>query len=362
MDKRINVLSKLFVSRWASLIFSGLLGLVIMAFFSSTSMAGQVITGAGATFPYPIYARWAHDYAQKTGVLINYQSIGSGGGIRQIRASAVSFGASDAPLTAKQLKEWDLVQFPMIMGGIVPVVKLAGIRANQLHLTGPVLADIFLGKITKWNDPRIKAINPGVNLPDRGITVVHRSDGSGTTWIFTHYLCAVSPQWAKQVGAAKAVDWPAGLGGKGNEGVAAYVSRINGAIGYVEYAYALQNHLCSVVLKNKDGKFVKACTSSFQAAAEGADWVHTPAMAVVLVNQPGTGSWPITGASFILVHKNYKSAKTIKSVLKFFAWCYKNGSKSAIELDYVPLPKKVVNLVEKLWSKAIFANGKPVWP
>ncbi len=339
-----------------------IIGLIILTFCATTSFSFQVITGAGATFPYPIYARWAHDYAQETGILINYQSIGSGGGIRQIRASAVDFGASDAPLTAKQLEMWNLVQFPMIMGGIVPVVKIPGVSINQLKLTGQLLADIFLGKIKMWDDPKIKAINPNIKLPHIAITVVHRSDGSGTTWIFTHYLCAVSKEWKEKVGAAKAVQWPCGLGGKGNEGVSAYVSRINGAIGYVEYAYALQNHLCSVLLKNKDGNFVKATIKTFEEAAKGADWEHTPAMAVILVNQPGKESWPITGASFILVHKQYQNAAKIKAILKFFDWCYRHGAKAAVELDYVPIPMKVVKIVEKLWAKEIKANGKPVWP
>ncbi|NOZ94159.1 MAG: phosphate ABC transporter substrate-binding protein PstS, partial [Acidobacteria bacterium] len=325
------------------------------------SAAGLSINGAGATFPYPVYAKWANAYAKETGVRLNYQSIGSGGGIAQIKASTVDFGASDAPLTKEKLDEFGLVQWPQIMGGVVPVVNLPGIAANELRLTPALLADIFLGRITRWNDPAIVTANPGVELPKTRITVVHRADGSGTTWIFTNYLDKVSPQWHTKVGTAKAVAWPAGVGGKGNEGVSAYVQRIRGAIGYVEFAYALQNHMTAVKLRNRDGRFVDASITSFQAAAANADWAHAPGFYLVLTDQPGEASWPITGASFILVHRSQKNQKKARAVLEFFSWAFAKGDHMATALDYVPIPDTVVSMVKAEWASKIEAGGQKVW-
>jgi len=327
----------------------------------TVSAGGLSISGAGATFPYPVYAKWANAYAEKTGVKLNYQSIGSGGGIAQITAGTVDFGASDAPLTKAKLDEAGLIQWPQIMGGVVPVVNLPGIATNALRLTPKLLADIFLGKITRWNDPAIAAANPGVPLPNMRITVVHRADGSGTTWIFTNYLNKVSPRWHSKVGTAKAVAWPAGVGGKGNEGVSAYVQRIRGAIGYVEFAYALQNHMTAVRLENRDGKFVKATIGSFQAAAANADWAHAPGFYLVLTDQPGEASWPITGASFILVHRSQKNLEKARGVLDFFAWAFAEGDGMATKLDYVPIPDNVVEMIEAIWASELSAGGKPVW-
>ncbi len=325
------------------------------------AMAASTINGAGATFPYPVYSQWAYQYEKITGVRLNYQSIGSGGGIKQIKAKTVDFGASDAPLEAAELDEAGLLQFPMIMGGVVPVVNISGVAPGTLHLTAEVLADIYLGKITKWNDSRIVADNKGLSLPDQDITVVHRADGSGTTWIFTNYLTKVSSEWAEKVGNNKAVEWPAGVGGKGNEGVAAYVQRINGAIGYVEYAYALQNKMTHALLQNKAGKFVAPTSESFQAAAANADWANAKGYYMVLTDQPGDTSWPITGASFILVYKDQINAETAKAVLDFFAWSYENGGPTALKLDYVPMPENVVKMVEATWAEQIRAKGQQVW-
>jgi phosphate transport system substrate-binding protein len=320
------------------------------------------ISGAGATFPYPVYAKWAEAYHQKTGVKMNYQSIGSGGGIKQIKAKTVDFGASDAPLKAEELDKAGLMQFPMVMGGVVPVVNLAGVKPGGIKLTPELLADIYLGKIKHWNDKRIQEANPGVNLPSKGITVVHRSDGSGTTWIFTNYLTKVSKSWAEKVGNNKSVAWPAGVGGKGNEGVASYVSRIKGSIGYVEYAYALQNKMTYALLQNREGHFVAPTSEAFQAAAANADWSHAPGFYMVLTDQPGKDSWPITGATFILVYKSQAKPATGAAVLKFFDWAYHNGGKMAEGLDYVPMPSSVVSLVEKTWAKEVKgANGETVW-
>lgn len=328
---------------------------------AGTAFAGTTINGAGATFPYPVYAQWAWLYNKETGVKLNYQSIGSGGGIRQIQAKTVDFGASDAPLKADELAKDGLLQFPMIMGGVVPVVNVPGIAAGQLKLSGTTLADIFLGKIKNWNDAAISKENPGVKLPETAITVVHRADGSGTTWIFTNYLSKVSATWKDSVGNAKAVKWPAGVGGKGNEGVAAYVQRIKGSIGYVEYAYALQNKLTYSLLKNQTGNYVAPTSETFQAAAANADWAKAEGFYLVLTDQPGADSWPITGASFILVYKEQANADTAKEVLKFFDWCYRNGAATAEKLDYVPMPKKVVELVEQTWAQQIKSGGTPVW-
>ena len=322
-----------------------------------------VITGAGATFPYPIYGKWAHAYNRLTGVKLNYQSIGSGGGIKQIKAGTVDFGASDAPLKPEELDKFGLAQFPMIMGGVCPVVNLKGIAANQLRLTPRVLADIFLGRIRKWNDPAIAAANPGARLPRRGITVMHRADGSGTTWIFTDYLSKVSPEWKKRVGVGKAVSWPVGVGGKGNEGVAAFVRRIRGAIGYVEYAYALQNRMATVRIQNRSGSFVAPAADSFQAAAAGADWERAPGFYMVLTDQPGEKSWPITGASFILMHKKQAKPSKAREILKFWDWCYRHGAQAALELNYVPMPEKVAQLAEAMWAEKIRGvNGERIWP
>jgi phosphate transport system substrate-binding protein len=339
-------------------LFAALLGFGVP---TAPAQADSVINGAGATFPYPVYSQWAYLYQKDTSVRLNYQSIGSGGGIKQIKAKTVDFGASDAPLKPEDLNQAGLIQFPMIMGGVVPVINVEGMKPGELRLSGPTLADIYLGKITKWDDAKIKAENPGVKLPDQAITVVHRADGSGTTWIFTNYLTKISPEWAQKVGNDKAVQWPAGVGGKGNEGVAGYVQRVKGAIGYVEYAYALQNKMSHVLLKNQAGNYVAPTSDTFQAAAANADWSHAPGFYMVLTDQPGKDSWPITGASFILVYKDQVNAETAKTVLKFFAWCYKNGDETALKLDYVPMPNNVVELVEGTWAKEIHANGKPVW-
>ncbi|RJP77747.1 MAG: phosphate ABC transporter substrate-binding protein PstS [Candidatus Zixiibacteriota bacterium] len=336
---------------------------LILATGGRLSAQGNVtINGAGASFPYPIYAQWAYKYNQLTGVKVNYQSIGSGGGIQQIKAKTVDFGASDAPLKAEELEQAGLIQFPMVLGGVVPIMNVKGIQAGQLTLNGPTLAKIFLGSITQWNDPAIQALNPNVKLPDRPIQVVHRSDGSGTTWIFTTYLAAVSPEWKEKVGANKAVAWPVGSGGKGNEGVSAYVQQLDGSIGYVEYAYALQNKMAHVALLNADGKVVQPTQETFAAAAASADWVNAPGYYVVLVNEPGETSWPITGATFILIHKQIADPQVGKAMLNFFDWSYKNGDDMAKSLDYVPLPDNVVELVEKTWSSQVTANGKPLWP
>ncbi len=343
---------------------AGVLALVgAAALFTGAGTAqAEDITGAGATFPFPIYAKWAEAYRAKTGVGLNYQSIGSGGGIKQIEAKTVDFGASDAPLKADELAKEGLVQFPTVMGGVVPVVNLQGARPGDLKLTGRLLADIYLGKIKKWNDPALAAVNPGVSLPDRAITVVHRSDGSGTTFIFSNYLSTVSPDWKQKVGEGTAVSWPTGVGGKGNEGVASYVQRINGAIGYVEYAYALQNNMAYAQMQNREGQFVKPGSESFQAAAAGADWAGTPGFAVILTDQPGKNSWPITGATFILMHKVQARPETARDLLKFFDWAYEHGDQLAEALHYVPMPDKVVKLVRKLWAEQIRgADGGPIW-
>jgi phosphate transport system substrate-binding protein len=333
-----------------------------IAQFSGQAFATQTISGAGATFPYPIYSKWAESYAHRSGVKMNYQSIGSGGGIKQIEAKTVDFGASDAPLKPDELKKHGLMQFPMIMGGVVPIVNIPGIKPGEMKLSGSVLADIYLGKIKKWNDSAIRSLNPGLALPDKAITVVHRSDGSGTTWIFTNYLTKVSKDWATKIGNDKSVAWPAGVGGKGNEGVASYVGRIKDSIGYVEYAYALQNNMTYAQLRNKSGHFVKPEISSFQAAAANADWSHAPGFYMVLTDQPGSKSWPITGASFILMYKSQVHPETAKNVLKMFDWSYHHGGSMAEKLDYVPMPASVVKLVENTWHKQIKANsGKTIW-
>lgn len=320
------------------------------------------ITGAGSTFAYPILAKWAQVYQAKTGVGLNYQSIGSGGGIKQIQARTVDFGASDKPLAVAELEKHGLTQFPIIMGGVVPVVNLPNVAPGQLRLTGPVLADIFLGKIKRWNDPALAALNPGVPLPDQAITVVHRSDGSGTTFIFTNYLSKVSADWKSKVGEEASVAWPTGVGGKGNEGVASYVKQIKGAIGYVEYAYALQNKMTYALLQNRDGAFVAPNEETFKAAAANAEWEKAPGFYEILTNEPGKQSWPITGATFVLMHKVQTKPEVGKAVLAFFDWAYREGDKLALELDYIPMPPKVVKLIQASWKKEIKdANGNPLW-
>jgi phosphate transport system substrate-binding protein len=320
------------------------------------------VTGAGATFPYPIYAKWAEAYKAKTGVGMNYQSIGSGGGIAQIKAKTVDFGASDMPLKQEDLQTAGLMQFPAIVGGVVPVMNLDGVQPGAIKLTGPILADIYQGKIRKWNDKAIAELNAGVKLPDQAIAVVHRSDGSGTTFIWTDYLSKVSPEWKSKVGSATAVSWPEGVGGKGNEGVAAYVQRIKGAIGYVEFAYAKRNNMTYASVKNRDGTFVKPEMSAFQAAAANADWKNAPGFYEILTDQPGKTAWPITGASFILMHVKQDKPQNAAEVLKFFAWAFANGGKLAEELDYVPLPENVTKLIETAWKTQIKdASGKAAW-
>ncbi|MDB5773525.1 MAG: phosphate transport system substrate-binding protein [Burkholderiales bacterium] len=328
--------------------------------FSSAFAAD--ITGAGATFPYPIYAKWAEAYKKATGTGMNYQSIGSGGGIKQIKAKTVDFGASDMPLKPEDLEAEGLVQFPMVMGGVVPVVNVEGLTPGQLKLTGPLLADIYLGKVTKWNAPEIASLNPGVKLPAEEITVVHRADGSGTSFLFTDFLSKTSPDFKSKVGAGTAVKWPVGLGGKGNEGVAANVQRIKNSIGYVEYAYAKKNNMQHAQMKNRDGQFVQPDDETFKAAAAGADWSKAPGFALVLTDQAGKNSWPITGASFILMHKAQADADKGKEVLKFFDWAYKNGGAMATELDYVAMPAPVVKQVQDAWKSQLKdGSGKTVW-
>jgi len=320
------------------------------------------ITGAGATFPFPIYSKWADAYKTKTGVGMNYQSIGSGGGIKQIQSKTVDFGASDMPLKPDELEKSGLMQFPAIIGGVVLVVNLDGIKPGELKLTGPLIADIYFGKLKKWNEKPLADANPGVKLPDENITVVRRSDGSGTTFLFTDYLSKVSPEWKEKVGSSTAVAWPEGVGGKGNEGVSSYVQRIKGAIGYVEYAYAKKNKMTYTALQNKDGGFLLPDDTKFQAAAAFADWKNAPGFYQILTNQPGKDSWPITGASFILMQKAQDKPANAQEVLKFFDWSFKNGQKMAEELDYVPLPTSLVGLISDSWKKEIKdASGKPVW-
>jgi phosphate transport system substrate-binding protein len=320
------------------------------------------MTGAGATFPFPIYSKWAESYKAVSGNGLNYQSIGSGGGVKQIKAKTVDFGASDKPLKAEELNEAGLMQFPAVMGGLVVVVNLDGVAPGQLKLTGQLVADIYLGKITKWNAPEIVALNPGVKLPADEITVVHRADGSGSTFLFTDYLGKSSAEFKSKVGSDTAVKWPTGVGGKGNEGVAANVQRLKGAIGYVEFAYAKKNKIAHTQLKNKDGQWVQPDDENFKAAAANADWLGTPGYGVVLTDQPGKLSWPITGASFILMHKSQADGAKGKEVLKFFDWAFKNGAQMATDLEYVPIPPAVSKVVEDAWKSQIKDGaGKAVW-
>jgi len=311
----------------------------------------QDVTGAGATFPAPLYAKWAADYNKATGVKINYQSVGSGAGIKQIDAKTVAFGASDMPLKDEELAKKGQIQFPTVIGGVVPVVNIKGIAAGQLRLNGQVLGDIYLGKIIKWNDAAIKALNPSLNLPDAVISPVRRADGSGTSFIFTNYLSKVNADWKAKVGEGTAVNWPTGAGGKGNEGVAAFVGRLPNSIGYVEYAYVKQNKMTYALMQNAAGQFVAPDDSAFKSAAAGADW--SKSFYQILTNQPGAQSWPITGATFILMHKVQDKPAEAATTLKFFEWAYKNGDKTAEDLDYVPMPAAVKAQVEKLWANEI---------
>jgi len=339
-------------------------GVLFATGFAPATQAGEgtTISGAGATFPYPVYAKWADTYAKETQVKLNYQAIGSGGGIKQIAEGTVDFGASDAPLKPEELDKAALIQFPVVMGAVVPVVNLDGVKAGDLKLSPDVLAELFLGKIKKWNDPKLAKLNAGVKLPDTAVTVVHRSDGSGTTWIFTNYLNKVSPEWAKAVGTNKSVSWPTGVGGKGNQGVASYVQRIKGAIGYVESAYALQSHMTHTKLKNQAGTFVDPTDDSVQAAAQGADWTKSPGFYVVLTDQPGAGSWPISGATFVLLRRTQKDPDIAKAVLKFFEWGYQKGGAAATALGYVPMPATVVETIAKSWAADLKdAAGHTIW-
>lgn len=337
----------------STLIAGGIVG-------TSLCYAAQ-ITGAGATFPAPMYTKWAEAYKGQTGTLINYQPIGSGGGVKQIQAKTVDFGASDDPVAAESLEKSGLAQFPAVIGGVVPVVNLKGVGPGQLKLNNATLSDIYRARITKWNDPAIASVNPGVKLPDTAITLVYRSDSSGTTAVFTDFLSQVSPPFKGVVGSGKTVNWPAGVGGKGNAGVAANVSKIDGAIGYVEYAYAKQNRMSHVSLINRDGKAVQPSEASFGAAAAKANWTGTPNFAVNLNNQPGAGSWPITSASFILLYKKADKPEQSAEVLKFFNWALTKGQKMAVDLDYVPLPDNAVKAIVKSWAEIKSADGKPVF-
>ncbi|MBX3667987.1 MAG: phosphate ABC transporter substrate-binding protein PstS [Rhodocyclaceae bacterium] len=332
------------------------LGLVA---FAQPAVRAAELTGAGASFPAPVYAKWADAYHKATGNRVNYQSIGSGGGIKQIIAKTVDFGASDMPLKPADLDKDGLMQFPTVIGGVVPVVNLPGIKPGELKLTGALLADIYLGRITKWNDKALAAVNPGLKLPEQAIGVVRRADGSGTTFIFTNYLSKVSPDWKDKVGEGTAVQWPLGLGGKGNEGVSAFVQRLPGAIGYVEFAYAKQNKLIHAQLQNADGNFVEPSDDAFKAAAAGAHWDKS-AFYEILTNQSGKGAWPISGATFIVLHKVQAKPAQGMEVLKFFDWAYANGGKMADELDYVPLPDATVGLIRKAWEQVKDASGKVV--
>jgi len=326
---------------------------ILLATFIGTAQAAD-ITGAGATFPYPVYAKWAEGFKKETGIALNYQSIGSSGGIRQINAKTVTFGASDAPVKGEDLDKNGQIQFPAVIGGTVPIVNLEGFKPGELRITGPVLAEVFMGTVSKWNDPKLVALNPGKNLPNQAITVVHRADGSGTTFNFTDYLTVVSKDWADKVGRGAAVKWPAAtaVGGKGNEGVAANVARVRGSIGYVEYAYVKKNNMVFMQLQNKSGKFVSPDDLTFAAAATGADWFSVPGMGLSIVDQRGDNVWPITTASFIIMYKEPANKQASQNVLKFFDWAFKNGKKDALDLDYVPLPDVLTQQIrQKVWTQ-----------
>jgi phosphate transport system substrate-binding protein len=320
------------------------------------------VSGSGATFPYPIYAAWAEAYKKETGIAVSYQSIGSGAGIQQIQDKEVTFGASDMPLKAEDLERFGLVQFPTVLGGVVPVFNVEGIKSGDLTLDGPTLARIFLGEIRSWNHAALRKLNPNVKLPPLPITVVHRSDGSGTTFVFTDYLSKVSPNWRSKVGSITSVDWPTGVGARGNEGVAATVARTKGAIGYVEYAYAKPKRLAYAALVNREGKAVAPAVASFTAAAARANWEQTPGFGVILINEPGAETWPITSATFVLMHRQPADPAAARGALEFFAWAYAKGGKLAEELDYVPMPANVIAMVQRLWASEIKdAGGKPIF-
>ena len=331
-----------------------------LTFVAASAAIAQVteITGAGATFPAPLYARWAADYNKATGVRMNYQSIGSGGGLRQIRGKTVFFGASDVPLTDEELAKDGLFQFPTVIGGVVPIINIPGLQARQLRLTGEILADIYLGKITRWTDPAIVKLNPGVKLPDAQIAPVRRADGSGTTFIFTNYLSKVNADWKSKVGEGTAVNWPVGAGGKGNEGVAAFVGRLPNSIGYVEYSYVKQNKLTYALVQNAAGNFAKPEDDTFKAAAAGADWAKS--FYQILTNQPGKDAWPISGATFILMHAKQDKPANGTETLKFFNWAYASGEKAATDLDYVPMPAAAVAAIQKSWGEIKDASGKTI--
>jgi phosphate transport system substrate-binding protein len=333
----------------------------VLAAASLTQAVAADITGAGATFPFPIYGKWADAYKKETGVGLNYQSIGSGGGIKQIQAKTVTFGASDMPLKAAELDKDGLAQFPTVMGGVVPVVNLEGIKPGELSIDGPTLAKIFLGQIKTWNDPAIAKLNANVKLPAQPIVVVHRSDGSGTTFLFTDYLSKANADWKSKVGANTAVEWPVGIGAKGNEGVSNNVGQTKGAIGYVEYAYAKQNKLAHAKMANKDGKVVEPTAEAFAAAAASANWEGTPGFGVILTDGAGAASWPIAGATFILIHKKPAKPADAAEALKFFAWAYAKGGKMAEELDFVPMPAKVVGSIQKSWQEIKDEKGQPIF-
>jgi phosphate transport system substrate-binding protein len=335
--------------------------LAAAALLAAAPAGAADISGAGATFPYPLYAKWADAYRKETGVGLNYQSIGSGGGIKQVKARTVTFGASDKPLKPEDLEAAGLVQFPMVMGGVVPVINVAGIRPGQLVLDGPTLASIYMGSVSKWNDAAIARLNPGVALPNAAIAVVHRSDGSGTTFNFAYYLGQVSPAWKDNVGVDASVEWPVGIGGKGNEGVANMVTQTSGSIGYVEYAFALQNKMTYARMLNKAGKAVAPSSESFQAAAANADWSKAPGFYLLLADQAGAGSWPITAATFILIPRKPSKPEDAKAALKFFDWAYRKGGAMALDLHYVPMPAPVVTLAQKAWAGVVGPDGKAVW-
>jgi len=328
-----------------------LLGLAVSFALCTVAQAATEVTGAGSTFVYPILSKWSSAYNQQTGVQVNYQSIGSGGGIAQIKAGTVDFGASDMPMKVEDLASLGMGQFPSVIGGVVPVVHINGIQPGALKFTGPLLADIFLGKVTKWNDPEITALNPGLKLPDAKITVVHRSDGSGTTFNWVNYLSKVSPEWKTKVGEGTSVAWPTGLGGKGNEGVAAYVKQVPNAIGYVEYAYVMQNKMSYGLVKNRAGKFVAPNAESFQAAAATADWVHANDFDLVMTDAPGPDAYPVTATTFIIMYKQPKNAERSAAVRAFFKWSLEHGQPQANALDYVPLPPDLVKQIEAYWAK-----------
>ena len=329
---------------------------------TSTVVSAADITGAGATFPYPIYSKWSEAYKAATGIGLNYQSIGSGGGIKQIKAKIVDFGASDMPLKQEELDKEGLMQFPAIIGGVVPVVNIDGVAAGQLKLSSEVIADIYLGKVTKWDHPSITAINPGLKLPNANISVVHRSDGSGTTFIWTNWLSKTNQEWADKVKDGTAVKWPMGVGGKGNEGVSAVVQQLKNSIGYVEYAYAKKNKIPHAQVKNRDGNFVQPSDDTFKAAAANADWANAPGFYLLLTDQKGKDAWPITGASFIVMHRQQADVLTGRAILKFFDWSYKNGAKMSEDLEYVHLPQSVIKLVNEKWKNELTGpDGQSIW-